>query len=160
MAHNQQIRHVFRQRNQHRQEGNQRHDGVDKTHAHILKGGGKAHGIFLHTLSGTFDVAQVMPVGHIVFVHRRTPAENVVADEEVVHHANNHRDHRNAKEHANFLIELVNTDFVRRGQRGLDQIVERRIPGVDRHPNFHQKPVTKMIKEVPRIDQYCQRCGL
>ncbi len=82
-----------------------------------------------------------------------------MADEEVVHHANNHRDDRDAEKDADFLIKLIDADLMRGGQRALDQVVERRIPGVDRHPDFHQKPVTKMMSEVPRIDQYCQRCG-
>ncbi len=85
-------------------------------------------------------MAQMLPVGHIVLVHRRAPAEDVVADEEVVHHANNHRDDRDAEKDADFLIKLVDADLMRGGQRALDQVVERRIPGVDRHPDFHQKP--------------------
>jgi hypothetical protein len=37
-----------------------------------------------------------------VFVHRRTPAEDVVADEEVVHHANDHRNQRDAEKMPTF----------------------------------------------------------
>ncbi|EJK92168.1 hypothetical protein UUU_07740 [Klebsiella pneumoniae subsp. pneumoniae DSM 30104 = JCM 1662 = NBRC 14940] len=140
MADDRQVGNMFGERHQHRQEGDQGHHRVDKAHAHIFEGGSKTHGIFLHTLRGTFDMAQMLPVGHIVLVHRRAPAEDVVADEEVVHHANNHRDDRDAEKDADFLIKLIDADLMRGGQRALDQVVERRIPGVDRHPDFHQKP--------------------
>ena len=39
-----------------------------------------------HTLgAGTFDMTQMLPVRHVMFEHRGTPAENIVADEEIVH---------------------------------------------------------------------------
>ncbi len=150
---------MFGERHQHRQEGDQGHHRVDKAHAHIFEGGSKTHGIFLHTLRGAFDMAQMLPVGHIVLVHRRAPAEDVVADEEVVHHANNHRDDRDAEKDADFLIKLVDADLMRGGQRALDQVVERRIPALIATPTSTRNQVTKMMSEVPRIDQYCQRCG-
>ena len=140
MSNNRQIRHVRRERHQHRQEGNQRHDGVDKADAHVFKRGGKTHGVFLHTLCGTFDMTQVLPVRHIMFVHRGTPAENVVANEEVVHHADDHRNQGDAEEDADLMVELIDGHLVWRAQRGLDQIVERRIPGVNRYAHFHQEP--------------------
>lgn len=54
------------------------------------------------------------------------------------------------------MVELVNGHFMRRTQRRLDQIVKWRIPGVDRYAHFHGNG-DKMINDVPRIDQYCQR---
>ena len=143
MADNRQLRNVRRERHQHRQEGDQRHDGVDKAHAHIFQSRGKTHGVFLHTLCGTFDMPQVLPVCHIVFVHRGTPAEHIVADEKVIHHANHHGDKGDAEEDPHLMVELVNGHFMRRTQRRLDQIVKWRIPGVDRYAHFHQEPGDK-----------------
>lgn len=97
MSNNRQIGNMRRQRNQYRQEGNQRHNGVDKADAHIFQRGGKTHGVFLHTLCCAFDMTQMLPVRHIVFVHRCTPAEHIVTDEEIVHHANDHGNQRNAE---------------------------------------------------------------
>lgn len=159
MADDRQVGNMFGERHQHRQEGDQGHHRVDKAHAHIFESGSKTHGIFLHTLRGAFDMAQMLPVGHIVLVHRRAPAEDVVADEEVVHHANNHRDDRDAEKDADFLIKLIDADLMRGGQRALDQVVERRIPVLIATPTSTRNRVTKMMSEVPRIDQYCQRCG-
>lgn len=104
-------------------------------------------------------MAQMLPVGHVVFVHRRAPAEDVVADEKVVHHADDHRDERDAEKDADLMIKLVDTDLMRGGQRALDQIIERRIPVLIATPTSTRNQVTKMMSDVPRIDQYCQRCG-
>ncbi len=113
MANDRQIRHVRREGHQHRQEGNQRHNGIDKAYAHVFKGGGKTHGVFLHTLRGAFDMSQVLPVRHIMFVHRGTPAENVVADKEIVHDANHYRNQGDTKEDAHFVVELIDGHLMR-----------------------------------------------
>ena len=113
MTNNRQVRHVRRERHQHRQEGNQGHNGIDKAHAHVFKGRGETHGVFLHTLCGTFDMTQVLPVRHIMFVHRGTPAEDVVADKEIVHDANHHRNKGNTEEDANFVVELIDSHLMR-----------------------------------------------
>ncbi|MNV43681.1 hypothetical protein D3C71_1354020 [compost metagenome] len=129
-----------REGDQHRKEGNQRHDGVDETHTHIFKRRGKTHCIFLHTLRGTFDMTQLLPVRHIVFVHCGTPAENIVADEEIIHYTDNHSNQRDAEEDAHFMIKLIDGDLMRRTECSLNQIVERCIPCVDRDTHFDQKP--------------------
>ena len=102
------------ERYQHRQEGDQRHDGVDKTDAHILQRWSKTHGVFLHTLCGPFDMTQLLPVRHVIFVHRRTPAEHVVTDKEVVQHTDHHSDQRNPQKDAHFAVKLFDSDFMRR----------------------------------------------
>ncbi len=43
---------------------------------------GEAHRVLLDTLRGALDLAEPLPVGDVVVVHRRPPAEDVVADEE------------------------------------------------------------------------------
>ncbi len=59
-----------------------------------------------------FDMTQVLPVRHIMPVHRGTPAEDVVADEEIVHDANHHRNKGNTEEDANFMVELIDSHLV------------------------------------------------
>jgi hypothetical protein len=78
-----------------------------------------------------------------VFVHGGAPAENIVADKKVVHHADDHRDQRDTEEDPNLMIKLTEGDFMRRAERRLDQIIEGGIPGVDRNADFHQKPGDK-----------------
>ena len=129
-----------RERNQYRQEGNQRHNRVDKADAHIFQRRSKTHGVFLHTLRCAFDVTQMLPVRHIVFVHRGTPAEHIVADKEVVHHANDYGYQRNTEKNAHFMIELLNLHLVWCAERSLNQVIKWRIPGVDGDADFNQKP--------------------
>ncbi|MNV73570.1 hypothetical protein D3C71_1667310 [compost metagenome] len=143
MADNRQLRNVRGERDEHRQKRDEGHNGVDKAHAHIFQRGGETHRIFLHTLRGPLDMTQLLPVRHIVFVHRGTPAKDVVADEEVIHDTDNNCDQRDAEENPDFMIELIDGDFVRRAERGLNQIVERCIPCVDRDADLHQKPGDK-----------------
>ena len=88
-------------------------------------------------------MAQLLPMGRVMLVHRRTPAEHIVADEEIIQYANDNGNQRDAEENANFLIELVNRDFVRRRERRLNEIVEWSIPGVYRYPDFDHKPGDK-----------------
>lgn len=129
-----------RKRNQYRQEGNQRHNRVNKTYAHVFQRGSETHGVFLHTLRRTFDMTQMLPVRHIMFVHRGTPTEDVMADKEVVHHANDDGYQRNPEKDPHFLIELLNLHLMRRAECGLNQVVEQGIPGVDSDADFNQKP--------------------
>ena len=63
-----------------------------------------------------------------------------MADEEIVHHPNYHGNQRDAKEDPHFMIELLNLHLMRSAQCGLNQVIERRIPGVDGNPDFNQKP--------------------
>ncbi|CCK05758.1 hypothetical protein BN128_4062 [Cronobacter sakazakii 696] len=140
LAHYRQFFHVRRERHQHRQKGNQRHHGFQQRHAHIFNRGGETHGVFLHTLRGAFDMAQPRPVFHVIFVHGGTPAEDVVADEKIVQHAHGDVDKRNAKEHHEPAVKLADFDFIGRAERGLDQVKERRIPGVNGDRKFHHKP--------------------
>lgn len=51
------------------------------------------------TLGSPFDMAQVLPVRHIVLIHCGTPAKYIVADKEVVQHADHHGDKRNTEKH-------------------------------------------------------------
>ncbi len=102
---------------QHRQKGDERHDGIDKTHAHILQCRGKTHGVFLHTLGGPFDMAQVLPVRHIVLIHCGTPAQKyIVADKEVVQRTDHHGDKRNT-ETPPLRDKIDQSDLVRRAGR-------------------------------------------
>lgn len=41
------------------------------------------------------------------------------------------------------MIKLTKSDLVRRAERRLNQIIERRVPGVNRDANLHQKPGDK-----------------
>ena len=76
------LRDIGREPQQHRQEGDERHHRIDEADAQVLDGTGEAHGVFLDALRGALDVAQPVPVVGVVIVHRRAPAEDVVADEE------------------------------------------------------------------------------
>ncbi|MND85202.1 hypothetical protein D3C80_771180 [compost metagenome] len=113
MADNRQFLNMDGECHQYRQEGDERHNGVNKAHAHIFQRRSKTHGVFLHTLRCTLDMTQLLPMRHIVFVHRGTPAEHVVAHKEVIHHPNEYRNQRNPQENTNFLIEPVNRDLMR-----------------------------------------------
>ena len=100
--------------------------------------GREAHGVFLDALRGALDVPQPRPVRHVVVVHRRAPAEDVVADEEARQHADHDRDEGDAGEveqpGVEFRRSSTGRDFA---ERRLDQVVERPVPVVDRDADLH-----------------------
>ena len=53
---------TVREPQQHRQEGDQRHDRVDRLTPEALGGGGEPHGVFLHALRGALDLPELRPV--------------------------------------------------------------------------------------------------
>ena len=107
-----------------------------------------------------FDMVQMLPVGHIVFVHRRAPAEDVVADEEVVHHANNHRDERDAEKDTDLMINwLMLTPYAGWPARSGSDHGNGAYQALIATPTSTWGNRVKMMSDVPRIDQYCQRCG-
>src|SRR5690606_27156151 len=122
---------VLRQPEQYRQEGDQRHYRIDQAYPQPLHRRGESHRVFLYALRGALDVAKPWPVAHVVVVHRRAPAEDVVADEEAREHAHRHRDEGDPGECDQLAVEIGNLDGRRLGQRCLDQVVERAVPVVD-----------------------------
>ena len=100
----------------------------------------EAHGVFLDALRGAFNVAELRPIGDVVVVHRRTPAEDVVADEEVVEDGHGDKHHRDAEKSDELREELLQRDAVRRRQGGLDHVVEAAEPFVDHYVELDLKP--------------------
>jgi hypothetical protein len=106
LADHRQFGHVLRQRPEDRQEGHQGHDRVDKGHAEPLHDRGEAHGVFLHTLRGALDVADARPALHVEIVHRRAPAEDVVADKKAGDDEDSGRDERDLDENQDQAVEI------------------------------------------------------
>ena len=140
-ADDRQLLHEGRQAPQDRQERDQRHHRIDQADAEALHGGGEAHGVFLDALRGAFDRAQPLPVGDVVVVHRRAPAEDVVADQEGVEDGDEDVDHRDGQEgrraerNSRLPVTLLGV-----AERLLDQVVERAEPVVDQHVELDLEP--------------------
>ena len=82
-------------------------------------------------------MAQPVPVVGVVIVHRRAPAEDVVADEEAGEHSDGHRDEGDAGKAQQLVVELGQRHRLRLGERGLDQVVEGAVPVIDRDADLH-----------------------
>src|SRR5215471_6072486 len=83
--------------------------------------------------TSTFDRAQAWPVCDVEIIHRRPPAEDVVADEESRHHADYDGHECDAGKGRQFAVELLDRDRRRLRERGLDEVVKRSKPAVDRN---------------------------
>ena len=130
-------RHTGREMDEHRQEGDQRHHGVDQADAEELGRRREAHGVFLDTLRGAFDLAQPWPVRHVVAVHRLPPAKDIVADEEARDDADHHRHQGDAEEGGDAVVEFADLDRARPRQRRLQQVVEGAVPVIDGDAHLH-----------------------
>ncbi len=119
------------------QEGDEGHDGFHEADAQLFQRGGKAHRIFLHTLGRTLDMAQFRPMAHVIIVHRRAPAEDIMADEEEVQHANGDGEESNACKIGQPPVEFRSRDRAGRRQPLLHHIVERAIPSIDCHTHLN-----------------------
>lgn len=139
MVDDRQVGNMFGECYQYWQEGDQGYYCVDKVYVYIFEGGSKMYGIFLYMLCGVFDMVQMLLVGYIVFVYCCVLVEDVVVDEEVVYYVNNYCDDCDVEKDVDFLIKLVDVDFMWGGQCVLDQVVEWCISGVDCYFDFYQK---------------------
>ncbi len=98
---------------QHRQKGYERHNGIDKTHAHILQCreakrmvSSPAHA------GGLFDMACRYCCSAPYSAHSlRYASEIHMYDKEVVQHADHHGDKRNTEKHPHFMIKLTKSDL-------------------------------------------------
>ena len=85
-------------------------------------------------------MAEPLPVGDVVVVHRRPPAEDVVADEEAGDDGDRDRDERDAREGGDLAEEFGLGDRPRRPQCLLHHVVEGAEPVVDHHIDLDLEP--------------------
>ncbi len=122
------MRDAGRQRVEDRQEGDQRHHRIDEPLPEALDRGGKAHRVFLDALRGALDGAQPAPVRDEIIVHRRAPAEDVVADEEHVQNRDRDADQRQRQELDDAEVEIGRRDRAGRAEGALHHVVEDAAP--------------------------------
>ncbi|MPN19960.1 hypothetical protein SDC9_167335 [bioreactor metagenome] len=58
-------------------------------------------------------MTQMLPVSHVVFIHRGTPAEHIVTDKKVVQYTDNHRNHTDPQKYARLCVKLPHGHFMR-----------------------------------------------
>jgi hypothetical protein len=123
------------------QEGDQGEHRIHGTDAQRFHRFGKTHGVFLDTLGRPFDMAQPFPVGRVVFVHCRTPAEDEVADNETVDDGDQdpHRSDGKEVEHAAVEFPGGNGALGLAGKHLLDQVKKRAPPIVQRDARLDGK---------------------
>jgi len=81
-----------------------------------------------------------MPVGDVVVVHRRAPAEYVVAGDEGCQDGGGNGDQRDPGERRKLPEELFLRDSAWLSQSLLDHVVEGAEPGVDHHVELNLEP--------------------
>ena len=121
----------FRQLPEDRQEGEQRHDGIEEPATQRFHDEGETAGIFLDALACAFDMAQARPPGHIKVVHGVAPAEDPMLREKAQQNGDDDVNSCDAREGEYQRIELFNGHAARFAQCFLDSVVELAEPLVD-----------------------------
>ena len=97
----------------------------------------KSHRIFLDALRGSLDSPQLRPMCHVIIVHGRAPAKDVMADKESGHDADRDGDEGNFGKRCKLEVELRQADGRGFRKRRLNEIVKRSVPVVDRDADLN-----------------------
>ncbi|MNS97813.1 hypothetical protein D3C72_1321610 [compost metagenome] len=127
-----QFRDIGRQRKQDRQEDDERHHRVDERDAQPFERRGEPHRIFLNALGRTFDVTQLFPFRHVEVVHRGSPAEDIMAGEEIRQDRNGHAEKSDLGEDDLKTVEIPDLD-TRLFRKGILQKIAERPPEIVDH---------------------------
>ncbi len=136
-AYERQLGDVCRESVKNGQKCDQRKQRIGEGDTQLLHGSGKTHRVFLNALRRTFDMAQSRPVLCVEIVHRRSPAKNVVTDDEARN--DEQRDEHQADQRVDpeESVEFRSLHCTRRTYCLLKKIEEWTAPIVERDIDLH-----------------------
>ena len=138
---------VLAQGPEERQERDQCHHRTHEGNAQALDDPSEAHRVFLYALSGAFDMANLVPVRHVVVVHRRPPAKHVVADVELEQHRHGDVDGGDLGEGQALCEKVGELHRPWLGQCLLQRVVEVSEPLVDPDVELHLVPSDRQDRD-------------
>ena len=120
-----------------REKRDQGHNRLHEAGAQIFHDLREAHRVFLDTLGSALDMAKPAPVRHEVIVHRRSPAEYPVTDDEGIDHLHIHANQRQPRKIGQSGIKLSVGRRSSPRHQPLHIVKEGTVPGVDRDTDLH-----------------------